>query len=76
MDIQADILWIIKEVVKSDDPKTISRIKELLLSKSSIPEELGVSVEQYNKDIDEAEAQIEAGDFISLDELEQEMKEW
>ena len=75
MDIQADILWIIKEVVKSDDPITIGRIKDLLISTKRVPDELGVSIEQYNKEIDEAVAQIEAGDSITHEELLEKMKE-
>jgi hypothetical protein len=35
-----------------------------------------VSVEQYNKEIDDAIARVEAGEFITLEELERMSKEW
>ena len=35
-----------------------------------------ISIEQYNKELDEAEKQIEAGNFITQEELEKEMKKW
>lgn len=35
-----------------------------------------ISIEQYNKELDEAEKQIEAGNFITQEELEKEMGGW
>ncbi len=35
-----------------------------------------ISIEQYNKELDEAEKQIESGCFITQEELEKEMKNW
>lgn len=33
-----------------------------------------ITVEQYNKELDEAEKQIEAGNFITHEEMEKEME--
>lgn len=35
-----------------------------------------ISIKQYNKELDEAEKQIETGNFITQEELEREMKQW
>lgn len=35
-----------------------------------------ISVEQYNKEVDEALAQVERGEFVTLDELKNQMKSW
>ena len=35
-----------------------------------------ISIEQYNKELDEAEKQIEDGNFITQEEMEKEMAKW
>ena len=35
-----------------------------------------VSIEQYNRELDEAMQRIEKGDFTSLEELEKGMRSW
>ena len=35
-----------------------------------------ISIEQYNKEIDEALAEFKAGKYITHEELEKEMKQW
>ncbi len=35
-----------------------------------------VNIEQYNKEIDEAVARVEAGEFYTQEEVEQMSKEW
>jgi len=35
-----------------------------------------ISIEQYNKELDEANARIEAGDFISHEDLKKESASW
>lgn len=35
-----------------------------------------ISIEQYNREIDEAVARVEAGDFYSQEEVDQMSKDW
>ncbi|NQZ75969.1 MAG: hypothetical protein HRT61_07640 [Ekhidna sp.] len=35
-----------------------------------------ISVEQYNKELDEADAEMDRGEFISHEELKEQMKNW
>ena len=36
----------------------------------------GISLEDYNSDIDEALAQVKTGNYVTQDELEKEMEAW
>ena len=35
-----------------------------------------ISIEQYNKELEEADAEIDRGEFISHEELKEQMKSW
>lgn len=35
-----------------------------------------ISVEQYNRELDEANARIEAGEFTTQEELKKDMTQW
>ena len=35
-----------------------------------------ISIEQYNLELEKAKQQIEAGDFVTQEDLEKEMEEW
>lgn len=52
--------------------------KESLLSviKSFVIPRERISIEQYNKEIDEAIARVEAGEFYTQEEVEKMSKEW
>jgi len=36
----------------------------------------GINIEEYNREIDEALAQVKAGNYITHEELEKEMEQW
>ncbi|MBL7764203.1 MAG: hypothetical protein JNL23_12325 [Chitinophagaceae bacterium] len=52
--------------------------KESLLSviKSFVAPAERISAEQYNKEIDEAVARVEAGEFYTQDDVDKMAKEW
>lgn len=52
--------------------------KESIVSviKSFVEPTERVSIEQYNKEIDEAVARVEAGEFYTHEEVERMSKEW
>jgi len=52
--------------------------KESLLSviKSIVAPGERISIEQYNKEIDEAVARVDAGEFYTQEEVEKMAKEW
>lgn len=53
----------------------LSVIKSFLNLKSAEHDEV-VDIEQYNKEIDEAMARIDSGQFTTQEDLEKEMETW
>lgn len=39
-------------------------------------ERFGISLEQYNRELDEADAEIERGEFTSHEEVMKQVKDW
>jgi len=81
MDIQAEKLFLIEELVKIDDIKLIEKIKALLTNKSNpilgyeINGEL-ITRSQLVKQIEEAEVRIDGGEYISQENLEKQSENW
>jgi len=77
MDLQADIKWIVKELQDVKDPKFIEVIKDLLKSrKKAAQQPERISIEQYNKEIDEALEDIKAGRVHTHQEVKEMIKQW
>ncbi|MBK5277330.1 MAG: hypothetical protein JJE09_00555 [Bacteroidia bacterium] len=73
MDIQAEIKWIQSELGKVKDPTLIEIFVKLLkYRKSAINSEL----EEYNRELDAANARIESGKFITQEDLEKGASQW
>ena len=45
-------------------------------SKGNTPDNKRITIEQYNRALEEADQRIAAGDFITHEELKEEMKTW
>lgn len=73
MDIQAEIKWIQSELNKVKDPMLIEIFVKLLKYRKSAIEK---GLEEYNRELDEANARIESGKFITQDDLENEASKW
>jgi len=77
MDLQADIKWILEELKTVKDPMLIEAFKNMLKYRKSIMQSSGkVSLEQYNKEIEEANVRIDNGDFYTQEEAEKIMDKW
>lgn len=75
MDIKADIKWIQKELKEVKDPTLIEAFKNLLQYRKNVASER-ISIEQYNKEIDESIAQIENGKTYTHQQVGERMKQW
>ncbi len=75
MDLQADLKWIHKELDNVTDPTFIEAIKNMLKYNKKVSSER-ISIEQYNKEIDEAERDMENGNYHTQKEVEKMAKEW
>lgn len=74
MDLQADLKWIHAELDKVKDPNLIEVFKHML--KYSINTSHRIDIDQYNKEIDDAIARVEKGEFYTQDEAEKIMDKW
>jgi len=76
MDIQADIKWIYKELQTVKDPTLIEAFKNMLKYRINVSKSQRISIEQYNKEIDEAVKRVENGEFYTQEEAEKIMNQW
>jgi hypothetical protein len=58
----------------AEKKSVVQLIKTFLKARNDSPGR--ISIEQYNRELDEAERQIEAGNFITQEDLEKEMETW
>ncbi len=75
MDLQADLKWIHQELDTVKDPLLIEAIKNMLKYRKKVSLER-ISIEQYNKEINESVAQIEKGEFYTHQEVGERIKQW
>jgi hypothetical protein len=74
MEIDIERSLLIKELQLVEDPSLLQAIKAVLYY--GLKNQGRISIEQYNKELDEANARIEAGEFITLEDLEKEASQW
>ena len=75
MGVEADLKWIHNELDQVKDPYFIEAIKNMLEYRKKVSTER-ISIEQYNKEIDEAERDMENGNYYTQEEVEKRAKEW
>lgn len=73
MDIQAEIKWIQSELDNIKDPTLIELFVKLLKNRKRM---IQTTLDDYNKELDEANARIESGKFITQEDLEREASKW
>lgn len=59
---------------EAEKRSVVQMLKTFLKSRKEKPER--ISIEQYNKEIEEAVERIASGNFITHEQLKQEMKKW
>ena len=74
MDINAEKALLIKEIQQVEDISLLKALKYMLHYGSK--QEGRISIEQYNRELDEAEAAIDRGEFTSHENVKQQMKTW
>lgn len=76
MGVQTDLKWIQQELELVEDPAFLMVIKNMPEYRKKMVQSQRISVEQYNKEIDEANARIDAGVFYTQDEVEKAAGQW
>ena len=74
MDINAERSLLIKEIKQVEDISLLQAIKAVL--HYGLKNEGRISIEQYNRELDEANARVESGKFITQEDLEKEAAQW
>ncbi len=74
MDINVEKAILIKELQQVEDASLLRAIKAML--HYGLVNEGRISLEQYNRELDEAEKRIDSGEFYSQDQVEQMAKKW
>ena len=75
MNIQADLKWIHQELDNVKDETLLEAIKNILKYRKKVSSER-ISIEQYNKEIDEAIEDIEKGNFYTQEEARKIASQW
>ncbi len=76
MDLQTRKLNFIESILPIGSERIIKKLEALLKKEQQKEENQRINVEQYNREIEEANANIEKGDFYTQDEVEKMSKKW
>ena len=76
MDLEAELKWIHKELDTVKDETLLAAIKNILKYRKKVAQPERISIEQYNKEIDEAILRVENGEFHTQEEAEKIMAKW
>jgi hypothetical protein len=74
MDIKRERSLLIKELEQVEDLSLLQAIKAVL--HYGMKNEGRISIDQYNRELDEANARIDSGKFITQEDLEKEAAQW
>lgn len=74
MDINTEKAQLIKELQQVEDLSLLRAIKAML--HYGLKTEGRISIEQYNRELDEAEGEIERGDFTTHEDIKKQMTAW
>lgn len=74
MDIKTERSLLIKELQQVEDMSLLRTIKAVL--HYGLKNEGRISIEQYNRELEDAEARIEQGKFFTQEEVEKMAKGW
>jgi predicted transcriptional regulator len=74
MDVNTERALLIKELQEVNDITLLQAIKAVL--HYGLQNQGKISIEQYNRELEEAEARIELGEFVSREEAVNRIKGW
>lgn len=74
LDINAERPLIIRELQNIEDISLLKALKHMIYY--ALKNEGRITIEQYNKEIEEAEGKVDQGEFFTQDEVEKMAEEW
>ena len=72
--IDQELYHYILQLNEAEKKSVLQMLKTFLQGRNQNPER--ISLEQYNKEIEEAEAEFEKGEYITHEELVKQIKQW
>ena len=72
--LERELLQYILRLDEAEKKSVLQMLKTFLKGREEEPRR--ISIEQYNREIDEAIARVEAGDYYTQAEVEQMAKDW
>tara|TARA_Y100001972_G_scaffold123992_1_gene172186 strand:- start:873 stop:1103 length:231 start_codon:yes stop_codon:yes gene_type:complete len=76
MDLQTKKLHIIESILSIGNEKVIEKLEAVLKKEQQKEDNKRVSIEQYNRELDEADAEIDKGEFYTQEEVEKMSRKW
>jgi hypothetical protein len=74
MDIKSEKALLIRELEQVEDISLLRAIKAIL--HYGLKNEGKISIEQYNFELDQADAEIDRGEFVDHEDLKKQMTKW
>ena len=74
MNINLEKSLLIKEIEKLEDASLLMVLKSML--HYGLKNEGRISIEQYNLELEEADAEIESGNFLTHEDAVKEIRSW
>jgi hypothetical protein len=74
MDIKSEKALLIRELEQVEDISLLRAIKAIL--HYGLKNEGKISIEQYNQELDQADAEIDSGEFISHEDFKKQITKW
>lgn len=74
MDINSEKAVLIKEIEQLQDISLVRVLKSML--HYGMKNDGRISVEQYNRELEEADAEIEKGEFLTHEDAMKEIRSW
>lgn len=75
MDLKEELKWLHSEIDKLEDPKFIEALKNILKNNRKESNKR-ISIRQYNTEIDNSISQIESGQTLTHQQVEENLKKW
>jgi hypothetical protein len=76
MDLQTRKLHFIESILSIGNEKVIEKLEALLKKEQQKDDSKRISIEQYNQELEEADAEIDRGEFYTQDEVEKMSRKW
>ncbi len=76
MDIQTRKIHFIQKFLALRDEAIIDKLESILKKESLKEDNQRTTIEQYNKELDEANAEMDRGEYISHEDFKKQMDKW